>query len=99
MTKESYLEMCELLGTEPVESEIPIEFEDLYDEVQEAITVYNMLQDNWDTMNGLYLGKILNGIVDIFSIAEIEDRQTCYKIIQLLDSSRSKVINEKKPAK
>ena len=99
MTKESYLEMCELLGTEPVESEIPIEFEDLYDEVQEAITVYNMLQDSWDTMNGMYLGKVLNGIVDIFNIAEIEDRQTCYKIIQLLDSNRIRVINEKKPAK
>lgn len=99
MTKESYFEMCEMLGTEPKDDEIPIEYEDLYDEVQEAISVYNMLQDQWDTMNGLYLGKILSGIVDILDIAQVEDRQTCYKIIQLLDSNRSKIINDKKPAK
>ena len=28
MTKEQYFEMCEALGNEPAESEIPIEFDD-----------------------------------------------------------------------
>jgi hypothetical protein len=101
MTKEQYFEMCEMLGTEPVESEIPIEFDDLFDEVQEAIQVYNMLQDNWDTMNGNYMGKHYAGIADILSIAEVEDRRTCFKIIQLLDSERISIVNNKKqkPAK
>lgn len=90
--------MCELLGSEPVDSEIPIEYGDLPDDVQEAIVVYNMLQDNWDTMNGLYLGKQYSGLSDIFEIAEIEDRRTCFKIIQMLDSERSSILNEKKPA-
>lgn len=91
--------MCQLLGTEPKDEEIPVEFDDLPNEVQEAIVVYNMLQDNWDTMNGLYLGKVLTGIGDIFDIAEIEDRKTCFSIINILDSIRSKMINAKKPAK
>lgn len=87
------------MGSEPVESEIPIEYDDLADEVQEAIIVYNMLQDNWDTMGGNYLGKVISGINDIFEIAQIEDKQTCFSIIQLLDSTRAKLINNKKPAK
>ncbi len=99
MTKESYFEMCELLGSEPIDSEIPLEYEDLAEDVQEAITVYNMLQDNWDTMNGLYLGKQFSGLTDIFEIAEIEDKRTCFRIIQILDSERAKIVNEKKPAK
>ena len=39
MTREQYLEMCEMLGNEPVESEIPIEFEDLALEVQDALRI------------------------------------------------------------
>lgn len=99
MTKDLYFEMCEMTGSNPIEEEIPIEYEDLPDEVQEAISVYNMLQDNWDGMNGLYLGKVLSGIGDILHIASVDDRQTCFSIIQIIDSIRSKIINDKKPAK
>lgn len=99
MTKESYFEMCEMLGTSPKDEEIPVEYEDLPDEVQEAIVVYNMLQDNWDTMNGGYLGKVVSGINDIFNIAQVEDKQTCFNVIQILDNIRAKIINNKKPAK
>jgi len=99
MTKDLYFEMCNTLGTDPKEEEIPIEYEDLLDDVQEAIMVYNMLMDNWDTMNGFYLGKAISGISDIFNIAEIEDEKTCFAIIQIIDNVRSKMINSKKPAK
>lgn len=97
MTKEQYFEMCEMMGTEPIEEEIPIEFEDLFDEVQEAINVYNMLSDNWDSMNGIYLGKNFVGIHDIFSIMEIEDTKTCFLILGIIDRRRSKIINDKRP--
>ena len=99
MTKDSYFEMCEMISSEPKDSEIPVEFEDLYDEVQEALTVYNMLQDNWDTMNGVYMGKVLAGIDDLLSIAQVEDRQTCFTIIQVVDRVRSKLISDKKPTR
>lgn len=91
--------MCDLMGTEPIDSEIPIDFDDLPEEVQEAIYVYNMLQDNYDTMNGYYLGKNLSGLKDVFDIAEVEDRKTVFSIIQIIDGVRSKIINTKKPAK
>lgn len=99
MSKDTYFEMCEMLGSEPKEEEIPIEYNDLPDEVQEAIVVYNMLQDNWDTMNGQYLGKVLTGINDIFNIAGIDDKVTCFTILQILDSNRIELINKKKPTK
>ena len=95
MSKDSYFEMCELMGTEPVESEIPIEFNDLHDEVQEAFIVYNMLQDNWDSMNGVYLGKNFTGIYDIFRIMEIEDTKTCFNILGIIDRQRSSILNTK----
>lgn len=94
-----YFETCEMMGTTPVDSEIPVEFDDLYGEVQEALIVYNMLQDIWDTMNGGYVGKNLSGIIDIFTISEVEDHLTCFTIIQIIDKIRSKIINSKKPAK
>lgn len=87
------------MGSDPVDEEIPVEYDDLPEEAQEAVTVYNMLQDNWDTMGGQYLGKVMAGISDIFDIAKVEDKQTCFSIIQIIDNIRAKTINDKKPAK
>ena len=99
MTKDQYFEMCEMMKTEPIESEIPVEFEDLNEDIQYTIGVYNMLQDNWDTMNGTYLGKNLAGLTDIFRIMEVDDYRTCFYIIGILDKVRGEIINTKKPAK
>lgn len=92
--------MCELLGSEPVEEEIPIELDDLYDDVQEAFIVYNLLKDTWDSMAGVYLGKDFSGITDIMTIQEIDDPKTCFSILKLIDKHRSNSLNTKntKPA-
>jgi hypothetical protein len=99
MTKEQYYEMCEMLNQEPIEEHIPIEFVDLHEEVQEAIGVYNMLQDNWDSMNGIYLGKSMAGIYDVFNIMGVEDARSCFFIISILDKTRSEIINSKNKSK
>lgn len=99
MTKDQYFEMCEMVGSEPKEEEIPIEFEDLNEDVQEVIGIYNMLRDNWDSMSGVYLGKDFAGIQDILNIMGIEDSKSCFFIIQIIDNTRSIVLNNKKPAK
>lgn len=99
MTRDKYFEMCEMLQAEPIEEEIPIEFEDLHEEVQEALILYNMLQDNWDTMNGVYLGKVMIGIYDLFELMEIEYPKSCYYIIGVIDRTRGDILNKKnKPA-
>lgn len=101
MTKEAYFEMCEALGSEPIESEIPIEYSDLLTDVQEALSIYSKLKDEWDTMNGHYLGKSYAGIKDIFDILEVapEDRRTMFDLIATIDLYRSKSIKAQQPAK
>ena len=47
MTKDTYFEMCELLGNTPIASEIPVDFDDFPLEVQQSFTVYRMLRDDW----------------------------------------------------
>lgn len=99
MTKEAYFEMCETLGSEPIEEEIPVDFEDLISDVQEAMGIYFKLRDEWDTMNGTYLGKSYAGILDIFIILDvpIEDRKTMFELIGIIDFHRSKAISDAKP--
>lgn len=98
MTKATYFEMCEALGTEPIESEIPVEYDDLCPDLQDAFSVYSKLRDEWDTMNGYYLGKSFAGIKDIFDILEVspEDRRTMFDLISNIDSYRIKSINDRK---
>jgi len=99
MTRESYFEMCEMLESEPIESEIPVEYDDFPLEVQEAIIIYNSLQDNWDYMGGNYIGKNMTGFKDILDIFEVDvaDRRHIYELIMSIDRIRSKIIHDAKP--
>lgn len=101
MTKAAYFEMCEMLGSEPIESEIPTEYDDLLIDVQEALGIYHKLKDEWDTMNGNYLGKSYAGIRDMFDILDVpnEDRKTLFNLIGLIDKHRSEAIAANKPVK
>jgi hypothetical protein len=106
MTKEQYYEMCEQLGTEPDESELPVEIEDFYPEVQLLLSIYGILRDEWEYVGGNYLGKNLNGILDLFDVYEIEaeDKRLYLQIIHILDNVRIEEIRQKqkqqeKPAK
>ena len=98
MTKDVYFEMCEALGNEPIESEIPVDFEDFPLEVQQAFNAYNMLRDEWDTMSGSYLGKSLIGIKDILEATEIDisEHKLVIMLIRIIDNVRSEEINNKK---
>jgi hypothetical protein len=98
MTKDQYFEMCEAMGNEPVETEIPVEFEDFPLEVQQAFNAYRMLRDEWDTMTGSYLGKSLIGVKDVLEATEIElsDQKLIIMLIRTIDAVRSDEINNKK---
>ena len=98
MTKDSYFELCEVLGTEPVEEEIPVEMEDFPDEVQRAISVYFKLRDEWESMSGTYMGKSYLGLQDILSIMEVEkeDRKDILEWIGVLDTARSQIFKAQK---
>ena len=99
VNKNTYFEICEALGTEPVEEEIPVELSDLPIEIQEVINIYFKLKDEWDTMNGIYLGKSYAGLSDILDILEVEfeDRKYYLEWFSVLDTIRSKIIKESRP--
>ena len=99
MTKDQYYEMCEMMGSEPVDSEIPVELDDLPTEVQQALQLYSLLPDEWDTMVGLYSGKKMQNIKDIFEIWEIEkaDQKLLFSILVTIDNLRMQDLNSKKP--
>jgi len=100
MTKDAYFEMCEALGTTPIESEIPVEYDDFSLEIQEVLEIYRLLKDDWDTMNGNYLGKSFLGILDIFTIMEVDpaDRKIYLSLLHMIDSIRSAEIKKLKPS-
>jgi hypothetical protein len=99
MTKSQYFEMCEMLGSEPKDSEIPIEFEDLSTEVQEAMQIYSNLQDCWDYMGGNYIGKNFNYIETVFKFygVEPENYKYMYELLLAIDRIRTKQIQDSKP--
>jgi hypothetical protein len=101
MTKAQYFEMCSVLNSEPLEEEIPVEYEDLLTDVQDAMNIYSKLRDEWDGMNGVYLGKNFTGIIDVFNLYEIpkEDQRLMFDILHTIDDCRGKIVNAKQKEK
>lgn len=101
MTKEAYFEMCEMLGSEPVDSEIPVDLEDFPDIIQTCFSIYSVLADQWDTMGGNYLGKDYSIVFQLFEVYDIEPEQYlfCLNALQQMDGCRSKIISDRIKAK
>jgi len=85
------------MNTEPVESDIPVDFSDFPQELQQCFEIYNILQDNWDTMNGVYLGKNWTGIKDMLEMYQVnKDEMVFYLgLINLIDRVRKQTLNKK----
>jgi hypothetical protein len=90
MTKDQYFEMCETLGSEPIEAEIPVEYNDFPDEIQLAISIYRLMRDEWEYMGGTYTGKNFNGIFELFEVYDIDtlDKRYYLELIHIIDSIR-----------
>jgi len=69
---EAEAEAAEMLGHEPP---VFIGKEDLLQDMQEALIIYDHLPDRIDSMNGIYLGKdlsLLKHLFEIFNVTELE---------------------------
>lgn len=87
MNKEQYFDMCDALGAEPIESEIPVELEDLPYEAQLAWEMYHMLPSNYDSYSGKFLGKHLEYASSFFELLDVdENRHTIFKILMSINS-------------
>lgn len=102
MSKEAYFEMCEQLGEEPLEHEIPLELSDFPELVQQCFVMYGILSDNWDSMGGNYLGKdysIVFKLFDIYQVSDPSEKLLSLDFMQHIDSVRAKLISDKIKAK
>lgn len=97
MTKEQYLAMCEQLGAEPIDSEIPIEFSDLPHEAQQAREVFEYLPDRIDGFSGTYFGKDLTGIGDIMRILKVQDEYHTLYFLRIIIGEVVRQFEAKRP--
>lgn len=88
------------MGSTPLDDEIPVELSDLPLDIQEILYIYNRMKDEWDTFNGIYLGKSYTGIFDMFNVLQIpvEDRKSVLDWLFVIDEIRSDLIRNKKAA-
>ena len=97
MTKDQYFELCETLGNEPIDEETPVDLDDLPELAQLAFSIYETLQDEWEYMNGNYVGKNLTNLFQVLDLYEIpkEEYLVVYKLLVIIDSVRRNIIREK----
>ena len=86
MNREQYFLMCEQLGTEPLDSEVPAEFSDFPFEVQEVINIFSILPDKWEGMSGTYMGKDYSILPYLFdNVFEVLDVKVSMKLLLVID--------------
>jgi hypothetical protein len=95
MNSEQYIEMCEQMGWEIDEDQLPKDPSDLPVEAQHALVLLNALPDNWDGMSGSWLGKDYSGLGTIMDIYEISDRKTVFELLKVAETEMSKYYSDK----
>jgi len=85
MTRDRYLTMCEQLGNEPNEDDMPPDVDDLPEIIQKALHIYNSLGDRVLPEVG-FLGKDYTNLHLYMEVHEIEDKEFFLDIISWLDS-------------
>jgi len=93
MTRSKYLDMMEQLGKEPVQEEIPPDWEDLPEIMMCAVATFNMLGDRIFPEIG-YTGKDYTNLQHYLNIYSIEDTEYFLEILSWLDSRAIKKSSE-----
>ena len=93
MTRERYFKMCEQLDKEPIEDEIPPDWEDFPEIVVDAINTFQNLRDFIVADIG-YLGKDYTNLPYYIQIYDIQDIELFLEILTTLESRAVKQSQE-----
>ena len=93
MTRERYFNMCEQLGKEPDDEEIPPDWQDFPDIAIYATNTYNLLGDRVYPDIG-YVGKDYSNLSVFIDMYEVEDKELFVEILDFLDSRAIKKSQE-----
>jgi hypothetical protein len=87
--------MCEQMGWEPTEDDMPLDPGTFEIEAQQALILLNSLPDKWDGMSGTWMGKDYSGLSAILDIYEVEDRRQVFELLQIAESELGKFYTQK----
>jgi len=93
MTRDRYLTMCEQMGQEPKEEEIPPDSEDFPDLVAYALNTFHSLGDRVYPDIG-YMGKDFTNLPLYIEMYSIEDNELFLEILTYLESRAIKQSQE-----
>ena len=93
MTRERYFKMCEQLNQEPIEEEVPPDWEDFPDIVIDAINTFQGLGDRIYADIG-YVGKDFTNLDHYIQIHQVEDKELFLEILTFLESRAIKQSHE-----
>ena len=93
MTQERYLKMCEQMGKEPDEAEMPPDLEDFPEIVIQALNTFSHLGDRTYPDIG-YMGKDFTNLSHYLDINGIENTELFLEILTYLESRAIKQSQE-----
>ncbi len=93
MTQDKYYAMMQQLGKEPVEAEIPPDFNDFPSDVQNAINIYGSLGDRVVADVG-FLGKTYDILPELLDTYYIENKELLMEVILWLDARNIKASSD-----
>ena len=85
--------MCDQLGQEPKEEDMPPEIGGFPLEIQQAFVLHAMLPDRWDGASGAYMGKDWSPLKDLLDINEVDDQKTVCFFLKHIESHSMMSIN------
>lgn len=93
MTRDRYLDMMEQLGKDPVDEEIPPDFNDLPEIMVDALNTFNMLGDRIYPEIG-YTGKNYTNLSFFIEAYDVQDIEFFLEVLSWLDSRAIKKSSE-----
>jgi len=95
MNQDQYILMCEQMGWEIDENQLPRDPSTLSLECQQALLLLNSLPDNWEGMNGTWLGKDYSGLEAILNIYEVVERREVFELLKVAEDEMGKFYAQK----
>lgn len=84
------------MGVEPKEDEIPKDPSTFSLEAQQALVIMNALPDIWEGMNGVWLGKNYNGLLDIMDLYNIDEKREVFELLKVCEDELGKYYQQKR---
>jgi len=84
------------MGVEPKEEDIPKDPSTFSLEAQQALILMNALPDNWEGMNGVWLGKNYNGLMDIMDLYLIDEKREVFELLKVCEDELGKFYAQKR---